>query len=40
MSYFKTKMHQIRFRVSFAPEPIGVAIERSPTTAFIFGAYF
>ena len=30
MSYFKAKMHQIRFRLGLRPDPAGGGLQRSP----------
>jgi len=43
MSYFKAKMHQIRFRLGLRPDPAGGAYSAppDPVAGFHFqGAYF
>ena len=41
MSYFKAKMHQIQFRLGFAPDPAGGAYSAPPGSLAGFkGPYF
>jgi len=41
MSYFKAKMHQIRFRLGLGPRPRWGSLQRSPGPLVGFkGAYF
>ena len=40
MSYFKAKMHQIRFRLGYAPGPAGGAYSAPKTLAGFKGGYF